>query len=572
MIRKVVLRNFKRFQEETFEFNPFDLIVGANNSGKSTVLQALAIWQYCVDQFSLERRTGKTGIQIVLPNFTALPVPEFNLLWKDRTDRSYPKNDQGVAQKSAVYILIEIDVYWRDFDQKEKHFCVQLRYQTPQSVYAIPKPGWAVFNELSKNEDFPHIVYVPPFSGIEPHEQWMDDGNVKQHVGKSQPGSVLRNLLLRVIDRNDNRGEADWKEISSVIHTWFNVDLQRPQYIKGISTEIKVEYKVDGKLYDVIAGGSGFHQILTLLAFLYGYKGVNTILLDEPDAHLHNNLQRTIINFFLSRDVQFLIATHSEEFIRDIDIQSIISIMSGSPKRVVSNVELINALSDVDNNDIIRTQESPFILYIEGEDDDRILSEWARILNKTNIYHRFYPYVLGGSNKQMMKDRSDVHFRALKQIVPNLKRVLLLDYDDENTYHPSPDNQTLYEWKRKNIDNYLLVPTAWKKAVAEVLGDAEDSIFVTQYAEIIDQFFVGQNLTLPPGSTWRDVKAYIFSVLDGKKILFENDDALFRRIAGYDSSEIKINRQRIASVMRPDELHEDILDFFMLLEKVVNNS
>ena len=571
MINKVILRNFKRFKEETFEFNLFDLVVGANNSGKSTVLQALAIWQYCVDQFAQERRTGKTGIQIVLPNFTALPVPEFNLLWKDRTDRSYPKDEAGVAQRSAVYILIEIDVYWRNQHSEEKNFCVQLRYQSQQSVYAIPKSGWADFKEKSSKDDFPRIVYVPPFSGIEPHEQWMDDGNVRQHVGKSQPGSVLRNLLLRVIDNREGlntSGEKDWAEITSVIKSWFNVDLQRPQYIRGISTEIKVEYKVDGKLYDVISGGSGFHQILTLLAFLYGYKGVNTILLDEPDAHLHNNLQRILVNYFLSRGVQFLIATHSEEFIRNIDIHSILSIMSGTPRRVNSNTDVIRALSDVDNNDVVRTQESPFIFYLEGEDDDRILSEWARILGKEDVYQRFYPYILGGSTKKEMMERAENHFHALKQIVPSLKRVMLLDYDGESTFHPDKNNPVYHEWRRKNIDNYLMVPNAWKRAVSKAIGEPVDSVFMSPYNAIVDEFFIKQNLTLPPNSTWRDVDAEIFAVLDGKKMLFESKSALFRQIASYSEEKLKINRQRVAGAMLASELHQDIIDLFSALEIV----
>ena len=54
MIHKLILKNFKKVKEETFLFNNFDLIVGANNSGKSTALQALAIWQYCVDQHIAE--------------------------------------------------------------------------------------------------------------------------------------------------------------------------------------------------------------------------------------------------------------------------------------------------------------------------------------------------------------------------------------------------------------------------------------------------------------------------------------------------------------------------------------
>src|SRR5580704_6223255 len=102
MITKLTLRNFKSVDKQIYEFTPFDLLVGRNNSGKSTVLQALAIWQFCVDEFSRSKRSGSKGIQIVLPNFTALPLPEFNMLWKDRTDRRWP--DIEGQKKKQEYI------------------------------------------------------------------------------------------------------------------------------------------------------------------------------------------------------------------------------------------------------------------------------------------------------------------------------------------------------------------------------------------------------------------------------------------------------------------------------------
>lgn len=68
MIHKLVLSNFKRIKQKTFEFRQFDLIVGTNNSGKRTVLQALSIWQYCVYQFKIAlQKSGKSGIQVLLP-------------------------------------------------------------------------------------------------------------------------------------------------------------------------------------------------------------------------------------------------------------------------------------------------------------------------------------------------------------------------------------------------------------------------------------------------------------------------------------------------------------------------
>lgn len=159
------------------------------------MLQALAIWQFCVDEFHRSKRSGSKGIQVVLPNFTALPLPEFNLLWKDRTDRAYPIVE---GKKKQEFILLEINVEWRHGSGEPREFGVELRYHSPQTIYAIPVGSWAKFRECEQQDDLPRIAYVPPFSGLEPTEKWLDVSPIRQQVGKGQPGSVLRNLLLRV--------------------------------------------------------------------------------------------------------------------------------------------------------------------------------------------------------------------------------------------------------------------------------------------------------------------------------------------------------------------------------------
>src|SRR5450432_3406845 len=123
MITRLTLRNFKSVGKQVYDFTGFDLLVGRNNSGKSTVLQALAIWQFCVEEFHRSKRSGSVGIQVVLPNFTALPVPEFNLLWKDRTDRAYPVKN---GKKKQEFILIEILVEWQSAAGNIEEFGVEL--------------------------------------------------------------------------------------------------------------------------------------------------------------------------------------------------------------------------------------------------------------------------------------------------------------------------------------------------------------------------------------------------------------------------------------------------------------
>jgi len=566
MITKLTLRNFKSVGEEVYRFTQFDLLVGRNNSGKSTVLQALAIWQFCVDEFHRSKRSGSKGIQVVLPNFTALPVPEFNLLWKDRTDRHWPVVN---GSKKQEYILIGIDVEWRQASGEMASFGVELRYHSSQTIYAIPSGGWEKFRACERSGEFPKIAYVPLFSGPEPTEKWLDEAPIRQQVGKGQPGSVLRNLLLRVCPP-DSRGTGraakrsptppDWKELADIIERWFSVEIHEPGYESAKDVYITVEYRQNAKDFDIIAGGSGFHQTLTLLAFLYGYRPT-AILLDEPDAHLHANLQREILDYFKRKgsetNTQFLIATHAEEFVRGVDAAQIVSLLNRVPRRVQSAPEVLRAMAEVSNEEIARLMASPYILYVEGESDERILRAWAAPCGAQTAMDKVCFKSMGGGDKQTMKTRADEHFAALRQIIPEVSRLMLLDYDDRTTFHPEPNNPTLVEWKRKNIENYLLVRDAWKRAA---LRFGEGELFVQPVLQAIDDFFVGQNLTLPPGKTWRNVTANVFSAVDGKRILFEDDNSLFQQLRTGTPS-VQLIREQIAVSMAADEIHDDVHQF-----------
>lgn len=581
MITKLTLRNFKSVGEQVYEFTAFDLLVGRNNSGKSTVLQAMAIWQFCVDEFHRSKRTGTTGIQVVLPNFTALPVPEFILLWKDRTDRNYPV-DGASGKRKQEFILIEILLEWQDSAGKTDTFGVELRYHSPQTIYAIPAGGWAKFRQCEKDGNLPRIAYVPPFSGLEPSEKRLDIPPMRQQVGKGQPGSVLRNLLLQVSTASPVKSKSkkdgvtvlsDWEELADVVHRWFNVRISEPRYDSTKDVFITVEYSQDGKDYDIISGGSGFHQTLTLLAFLFGYHPT-TILLDEPDAHLHVNLQREILDYFKrksqERGIQFLIATHAEEFARGVDASQIVSLLHRVPKRIESTPAVLRAMADVSNEEITRLTGSSYILYVEGETDERILRAWAAACGSTDAMDKVCFKAMGGGGKAHMKERANQHFLALQQIIPSVARLMLFDFDDAgDAFRPEVNNPVLFEWKRRNIENYLLVPDTWKRAALLKLRLVEDDLFAQSTLTLIDTFFRGENLTLPPGRTWRNVSANVFSVVDGKRLLFENSDSLFQQLKQNDPP-LQLIREEVALAMTADEIHEDVHAFIGKLKSMTS--
>jgi len=176
---------------------------------------------------------------------------------------------------------------------------------------------------------------------------------------------------------------------------------------------------------------------------------------------------------------------------------------------------------------------------------------------------------MGGGNKPQMKEAADRHFEGVRQILPNAKRLILFDFDtSENAFHPPPDNPTLVEWKRRNIENYLLVPSAWKRAVASLLTLPDDDLLMEPIRKTVDDFFAGENLTLPRGQTWSNVSAKVFGVVNGKTLLFEDKDSLFIKLRKGNPS-VDVLKEIVADNMRGDEIHEDIHDFFRLLNKTV---
>jgi hypothetical protein len=223
-------------------------------------------------------------------------------------------------------------------------------------------------------------------------------------------------------------------------------------------------------------------------------------------------------------------------------------------------------MADLSNMEVTRLRESPLIVYVEGESDERVLRAWAPKVGVEDSMRKIVFHTMGGGTKIDMRNDADRHFEALHAVLPNVRRVMVFDFDTERTaFHPEANNPTLFEWARKNIENYLLVPDAWKRAVTNdpVFGLGE--VFAHPACAIVDHFFADQNLTLPHGRTWRDVTANVFQVVDGKRILFENQDSLFHQLRAVEPKLVAL-REKVANAMEPDEIHADVLALFNKLQ------
>lgn len=88
MLTKLILRNFKLFTEIEVDLGERVVFIGPNNSGQTSALQAIALWDVGVKRWLEKRGSGsipgeRAGVTINRQDLIAIPVPSAKLLWRD---------------------------------------------------------------------------------------------------------------------------------------------------------------------------------------------------------------------------------------------------------------------------------------------------------------------------------------------------------------------------------------------------------------------------------------------------------------------------------------------------------
>lgn len=298
-INRVVIRNFKWFREAICELDGTVVVAGPNNTGKTTLLQAIATWSLALERWrqlnDYQRHGGAyTRAPITRQTFYSVPLRAFDLLWHERCkDRS-----------------IEIEVTCDGIAVP-----VEIQADTSEQVYVRPHPS--VEPEWLRSRDLVlEAVFVPAMSGLTTEEPVYQQPKINQLLGQGKPGDVLRNLLVETCNNQDA-----WECLTESIRKLFGYELLPPN-TDGPNIVAEYRHGDQGTQYDIASAGSGFLQVLMLMTFLNSRPGM-VLLLDEPDAHLHVILQDVIYhelrNAALASRSQLIIATHSEVVINAVD-------------------------------------------------------------------------------------------------------------------------------------------------------------------------------------------------------------------------------------------------------------
>ncbi len=482
MIKRVKVCYFKQFEEETFELSQNIILAGPNNSGKTTLLQAIAVWNLAMQKWLIKRSASKrklhTGVVITRKEFTALPLREMNLLWSN-TSTALKKNELKRGEKLGTprVMTITLEGVTKD-NQWEMTF--EFRYRGEEMISAKPSPEH-IDNIPGLAKDL-NIVHVPPFSGIGVEETEYNREYQNLLIGQGKPGDMVRNLLAEVYKQN----KSGWNDLVKQIEQLFGYQLLPPKY-EGMAF-ILCEYlpgipkgKGLSRLprLDIANAGSGFHQILMLFALFYA-RFASVLLLDEPDAHLHVVLQEQIYQKLRliadKQDCQLIIATHSEVLIDATSPNRILSFYD-RPHLLMQDVErdqVREALKRLTAMDILQAEKAPGVLYVESEQDFNLLRSWAFVLEHP-LYKWFTdssPFPFWQDNRGRNPKEARAHFFALRAIRPQIKGYLLLDGDNRNL----PDRElageglTIGRWTRYESESYLIHPETLLRFVRSKLG------------------------------------------------------------------------------------------------------
>ena len=323
MLTKLICRNFKCFGEVEIELGNPVVFVGPNNSGKTTALQALALWDIGLKRWN-ENRKGRvnpakrSGVTINRRDLISVPVPNARLLWQNLRVRDVQRIDGKIRTQNIRTEIIVTGVtagqQWEcglefDYANTESFYCRPLRVEEKERSVTkrMPVPDQAT--NLN-------VAFLPPMSGLASNETRLDEGAINVRIGEGRTAEVLRNLCYQV----EQNSRQTWETVCEQIRDLFGVQLEEPVYIRERG-EIEMSYRDrSGISLDLSSSGRGLQQTLLLLAYIAAHPG-SVLLLDEPDAHLEILRQRQIYQMLTElateHESQIVAASHSEVILNE---------------------------------------------------------------------------------------------------------------------------------------------------------------------------------------------------------------------------------------------------------------
>lgn len=297
-LESIKVEKFKRINSIELPLSDLNILVGANGSGKSSILQALHLASCLMRQAERIRANGTVMVRV--SDLDYLPSDEYWRLghdadWGNRSNSPSTKVHFNFKDMNGQEISAQCEM------RSARNAGISVQGELPESVRA----------QFRGNDVF-FSGFIPGISGIPNAEQKNSKRVVLKACSFGDSNVYLRNAL-NLLSAQDIQQIQDWLQpLLGSIGLKIRFD-------ESIDFDIHAEAEVGGKLVPLELLGTGYLQLIQIFCYILLFKP-KILLVDEPDIHLHPSVQEKLAESLLqiasAQDVKIVMTTHSPFIVR----------------------------------------------------------------------------------------------------------------------------------------------------------------------------------------------------------------------------------------------------------------
>ena len=289
MIKELRLTNFKGFEQHSIEFRPFSVVVGHNNAGKSSAIEALRIVATVAKKFATHK-------YVETPSWAA----EFG------TGISPSLDEVKLKPETVFFKYSEPPAVIKAVFDNDSEITVFVGAEEKIHAQATTPNGREVGKRsLVRECEFPPIFILPQSPPLQDSETVLRKQYVEKCIDTQLSSRHFRNQI-----RFKYQHFEDFRDLFQ--STWDSIRVAEFNDPKaGHEDELFLMLREEGFVAEVSNFGHGLQMWLQIVWFLSRTDSQSIIILDEPDVYMHPQQQHRMIELLRGRFKQCVLSTHA---------------------------------------------------------------------------------------------------------------------------------------------------------------------------------------------------------------------------------------------------------------------
>lgn len=309
-ISQALIRRFKKLEHCDVQLAPITAVIGGNNSGKTSLLQAL---HFAISLLHRVRHAEPSGYTTDEKTYT---LQKGDLPYSPQAEAATAAYSGELGEKAAKAISVTL------VSRDGKELRTELRRGRGEnlkfSAHGVNYIAAPIGDDDDVDDDLGlSSIYVPGLSGVPQSEEFRALGSIKRIIGRGDSNLALRSVLWHL-----NQEGTRWATFIEDLRSVFtDIDI-RVKFNPEADERVRIYYDTSTE-HDLPLDSAGIGLVKTIQILSYAHLFQPALLLlDEPDAHLSPDRQRRlckVLAALASRDArQIVLTTHSRHMLDEL--------------------------------------------------------------------------------------------------------------------------------------------------------------------------------------------------------------------------------------------------------------